>query len=433
MLTTTGDRPGRRPRLLVAALELPRADRSGGDLRFVELLGMMARRHEVDLCPYFADPRGAAEEGRYAEAIRRLGVRVLPAGGPHGLQGAVLRRPYDAAVFEFWNAAELGLERVRRAQPWAKLVVDSVDIHFRREGLGVAVGALDGAAAAANKARELAIYRAADAVVCVSEEEARILEAEGGVARLEVVPLVVPSRPRPPGDRGPEVLFLGGFRHAPNVDGLAWFVAAIWPAIRAAVPGARLTVIGSEPPAEVEALGGVAGVEVVGRVPEVGPHLDRAALMVAPLRFGAGVKTKVVEAMAAGLAVVTTTVGAQGLEATPGAHLLVADEPGAFAAAVVGLLNCPAEAERLGRAAREQIAPRCSPEAVAPRVEAMIARVVGPGRPALPPPGWWARSAGHRARRACARAAHRLGLSSGRAARAGAGRTPAAVASNSRD
>jgi glycosyltransferase involved in cell wall biosynthesis len=174
----------------------------------------------------------------------------------------------------------------------------------------------------------------------------------------------------------------------------------VGPAIRRAVPDATLTVVGSHPPGEVRDLAGVDGIEVVGYVPETGPYLDRAALSVAPLRYGAGMKGKVVEAMASGMAVVTTLVGAQGLDVVSGRHAVVADEPGEFGRRVVELLADPDRAERIGREGRELVAGICSKEAARGRLDEVLSAVVDRERPAIPPPSWLARSAWDLTRRA---------------------------------
>jgi glycosyltransferase involved in cell wall biosynthesis len=183
------------------------------------------------------------------------------------------------------------------------------------------------------------------------------------------------------------------------------------PAIRSDVPDARLTVVGGDPTAEVSALVGLGGIEVVGHVPETAPYLDRAALMVAPLRFGAGLKSKVVEGLAGGLGVVTTMVGAQGLGAVSGEHLAVADSAEEFARSVVELLGDPDRARQMGLAGRRLVGDTCSPAAVSARLEAMLCDVVGRGGPGFPPIPWRVRSAKYGARRIGSRIASALGIS----------------------
>jgi glycosyltransferase involved in cell wall biosynthesis len=375
-----------RRNILVLSPHVPRPDIASGDRRFAAILGLLAERHRVDLfCPWERPTPEVVD--RYGPMLRRAGVRVLHLGEWRPVERAALRRLYDIVLFEFWNLARNDVGLFRRLQPWAKVVIDTVDVHFLREESALALGHLDERTVAANKQDELRVYREADAVVVITAEERQVLEACGGMPPLYLIPNMLPTRERPERTRRREALFIGGFNHAPNADGLFWFTRAIWPAVRAAVPDARLTVVGNNPTQEVLALGGVAGIEVVGYVPETGTYLDRAAVSVAPLRFGAGMKGKVTEAMASALPVVTTSVGAQGLNATPAEHLIVADEPEAFARGVAELLLDPPRAERIGRAGQALVASICSPGVVERRLEELLAGV-GAARPVTPPP-WW--------------------------------------------
>lgn len=401
MLTNLVGKTKRRLKLLVVAPDVPRPDRDGAYLRLCALLCLLARQHRVDLVPLI-EPENPEESLRQRATLRNAGVRVLPGAWRFGIEQALVGWIYDAVFFEYWWCAECGIDLVARYQPWARTIVDTVDIHFRREeaGLSLGISGFEAATVADNKQRELAAYRMAHAVVCISDEDGRFMDADGGIARRYTIPHVVPERPRSAGRRDPELLFLGGFGHPPNVDGLLWFVRAIWPAIRCAVPAARLTVIGRNPTAEVKDLAKVEGVDVIGYVPELAPYLDRAALMVAPLRFGAGVKTKVVEAMAAGLAVVTTHVGVQGLDVTSGEHLMIADEPEEFARRVIELLGDPERVEQIGRAGRGYVAALCSPAVIKSCLESMLASAVDGRRPIIPPRDWLIQSARTHALRA---------------------------------
>jgi glycosyltransferase involved in cell wall biosynthesis len=395
MSTPTEGRDGLR--LLVVSPSLPRPAIASGDRRLFAILEILARRHSVDLLtvlpPWEDDPVDGP--GSTREAYRQIGVRVLegPSGAPLPIARASYLQRYDAAIFEFWTCASWASEIFRTRQPWAKVIVDTVDVHFLREGSGVAVGAADPAEVEANKQAELAVYRRADAVIAITTEDRDALESAGGMPPLDLIPNLLVGRPRDDRPRAREALFVGGFKHAPNIDGIVWFAREVWPRVRAEVPDARLTVVGSYPTPEVLALGQVDGIEVVGQVPDTGPYLDRAAVSVAPLRFGAGMKGKVGEAMVSGLAVVTTTIGAQGLGATSGEHLIVADDPEAFASGLVGLLLDPSRAERIGRAGRALAESLCSPGSAGARLEEILGRVVGRGRPALASPKWLGRSA----------------------------------------
>jgi len=189
-------------------------------------------------------------------------------------------------------------------------------------------------------ALERSLWALFDDVVYLSEDEAEMVAAIDPLLTPKVItPYSFDSfvtRPTPPSS--PRLLFVGGFRHLPNGDGLIWFVSEILPLIVEAVPDVMLSVIGSEPTAAVLALAGPR-VEVLGLVDDatLARAYDSARVVVAPLRFGAGVKGKVVEALALAVPVVTTSIGIQGI---PGLAALVPghDAPEQFASAVIRFL-----------------------------------------------------------------------------------------------
>ncbi|MFO0810225.1 MAG: TIGR03087 family PEP-CTERM/XrtA system glycosyltransferase [Gemmataceae bacterium] len=163
-------------------------------------------------------------------------------------------------------------------------------------------------------------------------------------------------RPAPPAAKRPDSLvFTGVMNYKPNVDGMVWFCREILPQVRAEVPGATLTICGSSPDKTVLALGKEPGVTVTGAVPDVRPYLDEASAAVVPLRLARGIQNKLLEAMAAGLPCVATTAAWAGIEAERGRDLLVADEPAAFAAAVVRLLRDRQLREQIGAAGRAAV------------------------------------------------------------------------------
>src|SRR5690606_14407203 len=129
------------------------------------------------------------------------------------------------------------------------------------------------------------------------------------------------------------VVYFGLLSTVPNIDGVTYFIRDIWPRIAAAHPQARCKIVGGRPPPSLLALA-EPQIEFTGFVSDLRPHLAAAAAVVVPLRLGGGTRLKIVEAMAMGKAVVSTTLGAEGIEAVPGRDLLVEDQPAAFADAV---------------------------------------------------------------------------------------------------
>jgi glycosyltransferase involved in cell wall biosynthesis len=142
----------------------------------------------------------------------------------------------------------------------------------------------------------------------------------------------------------------------PNEDGMTFFVDEVLPAIERAVPGVTLTIVGRNPTARVRALAeGRPHVRVTGTVPDVRPFLEEAAVVVVPLRIGGGTRIKIYEAMGMERAVVSTTIGAEGLDVADGRHILLADDAATFASAVISLLQSPERATEIGQASASHV------------------------------------------------------------------------------
>lgn len=191
---------------------------------------------------------------------------------------------------------------------------------------------------------EAAECRRHDAVVAVSAQDRDVMRVEYGVARVIDVPTGVDTAYFRPSDgavvKPLEIVFTGSMDWMPNEDGITYFVDSILPLIRRAMPGATLTVVGRHPTPRLVALAaGDPGLSVTGSVPDVRPYLERASVVIVPLRVGGGTRLKIYEAMAMERPVVSTSIGAEGLSVEPGAELVIADDPAEFAAAVVALLT----------------------------------------------------------------------------------------------
>ena len=188
---------------------------------------------------------------------------------------------------------------------------------------------------------ERAAVRRFDHVLAVSEADKAAMIGMTDIARISVVPTGVETNaftPAAAGEPEPIVLFLGSMDWEPNIDGVQYFIETMWPAVRAAVPRARFQVVGRNPAASIRRLASD-DVEIVGTVPSVIEYLHRAAAVVVPLRIGGGTRLKIYEAMGAGKAVVSTTIGAEGLDYNDGRDILIADTPTAFAARVIEVLR----------------------------------------------------------------------------------------------
>src|SRR5215813_1256859 len=199
-----------------------------------------------------------------------------------------------------------------------------------------------------------------DHVIAVSEADRDTFRAQYGVTRVSAIPTGVdvdffhPSATAKPAST--EIVFVGSMDWMPNIDAVAWFVTDILPLVRRQISDASLTIVGRDPTPTVRELAArLPGVTVTGTVLDVRPYLERAALVVVPLRVGGGTRLKVFEAMAMEKAIVSTHIGAEGLPVQSGEELLLADDPRAFAGAVVNLLQDRAMARRLGEAAAMRV------------------------------------------------------------------------------
>ena len=356
--------------ILVVHPYVPPRNRDSGSLRLFRLIELMREQgHRVTLVA-----RQAAGQEAAALELEGLGVEVHR-GEPNDLEGLVRRVRPDVAWLSFFHLAEDVLPVVRRASPGTRVAVDTVDVHFLREQRAAELSgrAEDRARAASTRRREEAVYAAADVLVAVSADDAAALEQLAPGVPVAVVSNVHAPEPAGPGHADRDgVVFVGNYHHAPNVDAVVHFCAAIWPRVTRALPGARLTLVGTAPPPEVLALAG-AGVDVAGWVPETAPYLDAARVSIAPLRYGAGVKGKVGEAMARGLPVVTTSIGSEGMGLVDGEHLLVADGDDAFADAVVRLHEDAELWQRLARDGRGALDAKLGVEAARDALHGLLA------------------------------------------------------------
>lgn len=362
-------------RILVVASEFPRPDTAAGDLRLFTLLTSLALEHDVLFCALSADgsPKKANDA---ADQLARSGIRVSDKSLAEALASS---RP-DVVWFEFFHQVRRDYLRLLKTHcPSARSIVDSVDVHFKRlERRAALTGAAEDAQAARRtKARELEAYASVDMVIAVGADDREVLRRELPHVPIEVVPLVhaLPAYSDPAVRQFGELVFVGGFRHDPNVDAVLYFCRDILPAIVAVHPAVRVKIIGSRPPPEVVALANE-HVEVVGYVPDIAPYLQHAYISVAPLRYGAGMKGKVSEAMSYGLPVVTTSIGAEGFGLVPGRDLLVGDTPQHFAEQVIALLDDVALHRRVARAGHEFVANHYSVPVVRKMLDASLEKLM---------------------------------------------------------
>lgn len=198
-----------------------------------------------------------------------------------------------------------------------------------------------------------------DLTTVTSQRECDLVAAMSPVGRVVVIPNGVDIAEFSPNQQRNEIhgriIFTGSMNYHPNEQAAHYFADSIWPLVLEEVPNATWHLVGAKPPASFKRLAGMTGVSVTGSVAEIQPHLHEASVAIAPLLVGAGTRLKILEALAMGKAVVTTSIGCEGLEVTSGEHLIVADTAREFANAVVELLHDEPMRTRLGEAGRELV------------------------------------------------------------------------------
>jgi hypothetical protein len=359
-------------RILVIDEVVPTHDKDSGSLRIFRILGIL------ESLPYQVTfiPGNLVFDDVYSRDLLRMGVEVL--GHPHvdSVEGFLKAHGRDYSLIWMCRPAlACGLIEIARTfAPLAKLVFDTVDLHFLRMGREAA---LKGDRELQERAesvmqQELSTARKARFTIVVSNDEKERLLDHAGQLDIRVIPNVHAVQPLVNRfhDRS-GILFIGGFRHSPNVDAVEYFVSAIFPELRKAIPGVTFHVVGSYPPDVIRNLA-CEDIVVTGHVPDVADYFRNCRLSVAPLRFGAGVKGKVNMSMAYGLPVVITSIAAEGMHLVNGKNALVADDPSAFAAAVVQLYHSELLWTRLSANGLKNIAEHFSFEAVSLEIERLL-------------------------------------------------------------
>ena len=409
-------------RILILTPQLPHPPQSltgrsqGTTIRNFNLIARLTRRHTIDLLTFGEPPIDEIELLRpycwniVAETppVRTLSQRgrdtlcsILPdmalrleSPAMHAHLARLLREnDYDVIQVEGiemapyalrWRAAASPVTGAHRPRP--HLVFDdhnaeyllqkrafTTDVRRPRRWLAAAYSLIQWQKLARYERR---ICRAADAVAVVSNADRGALEALAPGLNATVVPNGVDLDFYRPGVVPPlaglsahALVFTGKMDYRPNVDAALWFTDAVLPRIQAQVPDAHFYVVGQQPHARLAHLVDHPAITLTGRVPDVRPYIAGAGVVVAPLRIGGGTRLKVLEAMAMGQALVSTRLGCDGFPFEDGREVRFADDPPAFADAVVALLRDREQAAALGRVARAYVEAHFGWDAIVPLLE----------------------------------------------------------------
>ena len=373
--------PATTPRVLALLPGIPVPANTGGNLRALTMVRALDAAFDLTALSWakqdddpgsfdrllrgraHAVPRTKAVDALFAEAMGL--VLGTPAGYcrygwfPARLRQLLETQKFDAVHFDHPHTA-LSWPLIRRLQPEAKLVLDAHNVeaeiverladsapHWQRKALRWQ----------ASRIRDLErdLARQMDLIFTCSDRDAETFRGLGA-RQVRVVPNAIPPLSAPAVAQRRDVVFVGSLDWRPNSDAATVLAHEIWPRCHALLPGARLALVGRNPPPHVQALA-ARDILVPGSVPSVQPWLDGAFATAIPLRAGSGTRIKILEAWAAGVPVVASRIAAEGLPYTDGHDLLLAEEPGEFARALVRLWRDRELGEELARAGRETVKP----------------------------------------------------------------------------
>jgi glycosyltransferase involved in cell wall biosynthesis len=277
---------------------------------------------------------------------------------------------FDFVIISRANVASELIDSVKKHAPRAKILFNTIDLHSLRE---MRAAQLSGEKSDLLDARrtqdnELRVIRKSDCTLVVSDAEREFLAGLVPESRIAVVPFPaeVSESQKPFGERK-NVVFLGGFMHRPNFDAVLFFADEIWPRISKRLPEARFIIGGGECPKEIWDLASDT-IVVKGFVDDLNDFFGSARLSVAPIRFGAGIKGKILSSLGCGTPCVATRIAAEGTGLTDGTNLLIADSAESFADAVVRAYTSPELWSSLSARGREWIQIHFSRKVVAAKL-----------------------------------------------------------------
>ena len=358
------------PRLLVITDVVPTFDQDSGSFRLFQLLKALgAIGYDVTL---IADDRSTRPE--YVEPLTQLDISVH-LGHEQGLEHLQMEGPaYRYVVLCRPDVAFRYLFAVRALAPDAHVIYDTVDLHWLRLQRGADVTGDAAMREGADRYRRIERFNveSADTVLAVTTgDEAAIVE-DTPAARVRLVPNVHPVMAAPAGLDGRDgLVFIGSFWHEPNEDAVLYFANDVLPLVHRVLPQVTFTILGSHITERVKALASPS-IRPIGFISSPESVFERSRVFVAPLRDGAGMKGKIGHSLSCGLPVVTTTIGAEGLDLVDGTHALIADRPDDFARAVVRAYSDARLWKRLSTRGRSHIVSRFSERATQKRLRTIF-------------------------------------------------------------
>ncbi|EDN70107.1 glycosyltransferase [Beggiatoa sp. PS] len=361
--------PQQLPTVLVIDATLPMYDEDSGSLRLYTLLKIWTSLgYRITFFPDNLD-----SQFKYRHALEALGIEVFHSG--YGFADAMAYRQFDFAFICRVDIGQRYIPYMRLLSPQTVIFYDTVDIHYIREQRQAEIenNAALAAHAVTTKRKELANCLLADRVITVTEDDGKHLQQEVPHLAFSVIPNI--HQQQPLADTGFDdrdgIVFIGNYNHLPNEDAVYYLVENVLPKIHAHLPDVCLYLIGSNMKDNMKALASE-HVKIIGWVDKVEPEFAKRRIFVSYLRYGAGMKGKLGQALSVGLPVVTTKIGAEGMGLIEAETALIADEPEQFAEAVCRLYTDSELWQKLSLQGKEYIEQRYGETAVREQLKQLL-------------------------------------------------------------
>jgi len=307
---------------------VPEPDKDSGSLRTFQILSILAyMKNKITIWPdnqQYTVP--------YVTELQQKGIEVIYKNPDfdkfleerkHLYDVVILARPYISSNY---------IDKLKEKMPNCKIIYDTIDLHFLRMNRQAAIESKPHDTQAEEMRKvELSLMKKSDITILTSPAESDVVHKEDPSLKLAILPNIHTEGQAVDGfDHRKNMIFLGGFQHTPNIDAVEYLVHDIWPKIKQEIPELKLYIIGSSPTENIKKLASD-DIIVTGFVKDLGKFYKECKLMLAPIRYGAGVKGKITQSLAMGLPVITTTLGVEGIKLVDGKHCMIADSEADFA------------------------------------------------------------------------------------------------------
>ena len=370
---------GSQNNILVIDTTTPTPDRDAGSLTaWYFLKSMVELGYSVDFIP--AD---LSDLGKYTANINSIGVKTYSAQDIKTIEEYLIKAKDSIDVvflYRVHTAASI-FPLIKKYLPSAKIVFNTVDLHYLREEREAELNSDLAKKIKAKRTKEIEykLMEESDVTIVLSEIEVELVRAESAKVNLKTIPLLMEV----PGckkdfDARSDVVFIGGFSHAPNADGIKYFIQKIWPLLKNHIDGGRLIIIGPNPPKELlDLCEGDDQIKILGYVENIEDIFDSCKLSIAPLRYGAGIKGKIGTSSSYGVPCIATSVAAEGMGMKNGFDLIIADKPEDFAKNLIEIYHNKEKWENISKKTIEFIEKNYSYSIGKSKIKSLLNELMG--------------------------------------------------------